>query len=58
MERRLSSSVSGALLKNCSSLVVPATPPSALAPLSETSMISVLSNCPVSFRKSITRPRW
>ena len=39
MTFRLSSSGSGALLKNCASFVVPVGPPSALAPLSETTMI-------------------
>jgi hypothetical protein len=46
------------LLKNCASFVVPATPPSALAPLSEITMISVLSNSPIVFRKSSSRPMW
>jgi hypothetical protein len=34
----------------------PGDPPSALAPLSDTTMIRVLSNSPVSFRKSSSRP--
>ena len=46
MTFRLSSTGSGQLLKNCASLVVPVTPPSALAPLSEITMINVLSSSP------------
>ena len=58
MAARLSSSDSGALLKNCASFVVPVGPPSALAPLSEITMTMVLSSCPCSRRKSRSRPRW
>ena len=58
MTARLSSSGSWALLKNCASLVVPVGPPSALAPLSETTMTIVLSRSPCSRRKSSRRPRW
>jgi hypothetical protein len=36
--------------------LMPTGPPSALAPLSDTTMISVLSNSPVFFRKSSRRP--
>jgi hypothetical protein len=44
------------VVENCSSLVVPVGPPSALAPLSETTMTSMLSNSPVSLRKASRRP--
>ena len=49
---------SWALLKNCASLVVPVGPPSALAPLSEMTMISVFSSSPWLVRKSSNRPTW
>ena len=42
---------SGTLLKNLFSLTEPCGPPSALAPLSEMTMISVLSNSPMSFEE-------
>ena len=58
MTFRPSSTVSGQLLKNWASLVVPVTPPSALAPLSEITMISVLSSWPMVRRNSMRRPMW
>ena len=42
---------SGTLLKNLFSLTEPVGPPSALAPLSEISMISVLSSSPMLFEE-------
>src|SRR5664279_4760424 len=58
MTFRLSSSGSWALLKNWALLVVPVGPPSALAPLSEITMMRVLSSLPRVRRKSSSRPRW
>jgi hypothetical protein len=45
-------------LANFISLTDPSGPPSPEAPLSETTMTSVLSRCPVSSRKSSSRPMW
>jgi len=45
-------------LKNRFSLTDPSGPPSPDAPLSETTMTNVLSRCPVSSRKSSSRPMW
>jgi hypothetical protein len=46
------------LLKNSISLKEPETPPSAEAPLSEITMISVLSSSPILSSVSRMRPKW
>ena len=47
---------SGMPFMNIISLTEPSGPPSPLAPLSETSMIRVLSRSPMNSRKSSNRP--
>jgi len=56
MTARLPSIVSGTLLKKRHSLMDPCGPPSALEPLSEISMISVLSYSPIFFRNATSSP--
>jgi hypothetical protein len=46
------------VVEECASFVVPVGPPSALAPLSEMTMISVFSSSPLPFRNSGRRPTW
>jgi hypothetical protein len=58
MAARFCSSDSGTKLKNWFSLTDPVGPPSALAPLSDRTMIRVLSNSPSSRRNSSSRPMW
>ena len=55
---RLSSKLSGTMLKKRISLNEPETPPSADAPLSEITMISVLSSSPICSSVSSSRPKW
>ncbi len=55
---RLSSKLSGTWLKKRISLNEPVTPPSAEAPLSEMTMISVFSSSPICSSVSRIRPKW